>query len=174
MATQKHIQANRRNAQKSTLLPHEDRAAYHELHAAFIESWQPAGPAELCLVDQIAQSYWRIQRNRRLGLAMFNILVRNLKDRNGIDLAPRSDDDNAIVVAMTAKANERVHRIMKRYDRRAEAAYYRAIDQLRRLRRDRERQMQVEKSARPDTMAARSPESGSFGAHCRSTLRNLR
>ncbi len=43
-------------------------------------------------------------------------------------------NDNAIIIAK----NERVHRIMERYDHGAEAAHY---DGLRRLQRDRERKV---------------------------------
>lgn len=174
MATQKQIEVNRRNAQKSTgpgaeagkessrmnalehglasvwtVLPQED-GAYHELRAALVECWQPADLAELCLVDQIAQNYWRIQRNRPPEVAMLNTQVSNLKDRN------------AIVVAMTGKENERAHRIMERYHRRAESAYYRAIDRLRRLQRDRKRKLrQVEKvieNTHPASIASPSLE----------------
>ncbi len=84
MATQKQIEANRRNAQRSTgprteegkrrvsdnairhglaaspsrFLPHEDPAEYHEMRGALIQDWQPVGAQELMLVDHIAQGWW--------------------------------------------------------------------------------------------------------------------
>ena len=79
MATQKQIEANRRNAQKSTgpkteqgkakskfnalkhgmtaevaVLPHEDKVSYEELRQATIESYQPANGVELMLVELVA------------------------------------------------------------------------------------------------------------------------
>src|SRR3954470_5254654 len=90
MATAKQIEANRRNAQKSTgpkteqgkmksrlnslehglgaihvPLPHEDPMELHALHPGLIATYQPASTQEQMLVDNIASAYCRMQRASR-------------------------------------------------------------------------------------------------------------
>src|SRR3712207_5830884 len=91
MASQKQIDANRRNAQKSTgpvteagkavakfnalrhgmtaesaVLPYEDTLAYAMLREALVGHYAPANIAEELLVDVVANSYWRLLRARRV------------------------------------------------------------------------------------------------------------
>ena len=91
MASQKQIDANRRNAQKSTgpiteagkavakynalrqgmtaesaVLPYEDHLAYAMLREALLSHYAPANIAEELLVDVVANSYWRLLRARRV------------------------------------------------------------------------------------------------------------
>src|SRR3954467_9310326 len=89
MATDKQIEANRRNAQKSTgpnttegkniaranackhglaattllysPMRHEDRTEFEEMRSDLIHSWNPVGIKELHLVEMIAGAYARMQ-----------------------------------------------------------------------------------------------------------------
>jgi hypothetical protein len=187
MATARQIEANRRNAQKSTgprtedgkartrwnaiqhgmasanVLPHENEAGFEELRDAFAESWQPANPQEFALVEQIAQGYWRIQRNRRLETAMFDAQIKTVKHKHEQSQKPAPNDDEVIVVAMSLKDNERCFRLMDRYDTRAESAYYRAMDRLRRLQADRKKCENEPKPPQQTKTIELKPELASFG-----------
>jgi hypothetical protein len=96
MTSAKQVQANRRNAQKSTgpktkegkdiaslnatkhglpsqevLLPGEDEAALKELGERLRTELQPAGELESLLVDRIIASYWRLRRLGRVEAGIF-------------------------------------------------------------------------------------------------------
>jgi hypothetical protein len=115
MASQKQIDANRRNAQKSTgpiteagkavakfnalrhgmtaesaVLPYEDHLAYAMLREALLSHYAPANIAEEMLVDVVANSYWRLLRARRVETSTMKLGIQALKQRNGINPAPNS------------------------------------------------------------------------------------
>jgi hypothetical protein len=154
MATQKQIEANRRNAQKSTgpkteagktkakfnalkhgmtaevaVLPHEDEHSYEELRRATIESYQPANGAELMLAELIAVNYWRLLRARRVETATFDLHIRAYKNRHGVSTAPSLDDDCGIATAFADPHNALAN--IDRYQNTVERAYLRAVDTLR-------------------------------------------
>jgi len=91
MTSQKQIDANRRNALKSTgpktdegkaqsrmnalrhgltaaqaVLPHEDEDDYEKLREGMLESYAPADPAELAVVEELANACWRLLRLHRV------------------------------------------------------------------------------------------------------------
>ena len=92
MPTLKQIAANRRNAQRSTgprtaegkiassrnslrsgiyadretVLPTEDPVALSELRDEYYDHYQPASPAERCLVDSLISDEWLLRRFRRV------------------------------------------------------------------------------------------------------------
>ena len=91
MSSDAKIAANRANAKKSTgprtaagkaassrnntrhgltaklfLLDTEDPAQYEALRSDLIDSYRPANAAELMLVEEIAQNFWRLQRARHI------------------------------------------------------------------------------------------------------------
>src|SRR5258708_17687363 len=94
MASQRQIEANRRNAQNSTgprteagkarskrnaikhglrseevVLPTEDPQAFKEHLEAWVEDWQPPSMARRALVEQAAVATWRLRRCIRLETA---------------------------------------------------------------------------------------------------------
>jgi len=108
MATEKQIEANRRNAQKSTgpatevgktkakfnalkhgmtadtaVLPYEDPSSYEQLRESLIDNYQPVGAGEQMLVELVAVNYWRLLRARRVEQASMKLHIEALKDRNG-------------------------------------------------------------------------------------------
>jgi hypothetical protein len=160
MATQKQIEANRRNAQKSTgpktqegkskskfnalkhgmaatvaVLPHEDQVSYDELRQSLIESYQPANGAELMLVDLVAINYWRLLRARRVETATMDLHIRAYKRRHGVSALPAMDDDSGIATAF-ADPNNALENI-NRYQTNVERAYHRAVEALRMMQNDR-------------------------------------
>ena len=105
MATQKQIEANRRNAQKSTgprteqgkancklnalrhgcraasiLLPEESEEDLNALFAALKSEWNPQTATEHILVDQMVVSQWKLRRMERIEDATITIgRSRNMK-----------------------------------------------------------------------------------------------
>ncbi len=96
MASEKQIQANRRNAQRSTgpktpqgkdavrlnankhglrsqevLLPGEDGEALNELDENLRTELQPVGEVENLLLEQIVAAHWRLRRLRRVETGIF-------------------------------------------------------------------------------------------------------
>ena len=137
MATDAQIRANRMNAKRSTgartpegkersklnavkhgltakciVLPWEDMGDYFELHGALLHQYQPENPAEMFLVDQLAQNWWRLNRSRRFETGMLAKL-----DPENADSGPRPEDLDQ-------------HR---RYEAAIERAFYRAYDRLERI-----------------------------------------
>src|SRR5690348_5541346 len=91
MPSDRQLAANRRNAQRSTgpntqagkekskmnalkhglasgsvVLEHEDAAEFQELKQALLDEHAPAGLTERALTIQLAESYWRLLRTRRV------------------------------------------------------------------------------------------------------------
>ncbi len=160
MATQKQIEANRRNAQKSTgpkteegktkskfnalkhgmtaevaVLPHEDKTSYEEIRQATIESYQPANGAELMLVDLIAINYWRLLRARRVETVTLDLHIRAYKRRHGVGPSASLDDDCGIATAFADPGNGLGN--INRYQTTVERAYLQAVETLRKTQNDR-------------------------------------
>src|SRR5260221_14496243 len=106
MPTQAQINANRRNAQKSTgptspegkaasslnalksgidawshIIPGEDPAELEALAASFHNHYQPADPVQLSLVDTLVSTEWIQRRLRRIEAQLWNYQVECL-DKN--------------------------------------------------------------------------------------------
>jgi hypothetical protein len=148
MSTPAQIAANRANAKRSTgprseagkmassrnnlrhglcakqiVLPGEKAADYEALRQELHSDYAPANTAEATLVDQIAEHTWRLQRVRRAETAMFEKLMRDM------------DDDLAIARAIANPEGD-LDRI-RRYEVTIERSYHRAIEQLRKLQKER-------------------------------------
>jgi hypothetical protein len=160
MPSQKQIEANRRNARKSTgpiteagkavakfnalrhgmtaesaVLPYEDHLAYAMLREALLSHYAPANIAEEMLVDVLANSYWRLLRARRVETSTMKLGIQALKQRNGINPAPSNKDDDALAVFF-ADDNDNM-RNQERYHGTIERSYFRAVETLRKVQNNR-------------------------------------
>jgi hypothetical protein len=160
MPSQKQIEANRRNARKSTgpiteagkavakfnalrhgmtaesaVLPYEDHLAYAMLREALLSHYAPANIAEEMLVDVLANSYWRLLRARRVETSTMKLGIQALKQRNGLNPAPSTKDDDALAVFF-ADDNDNM-RNQERYHGTIERSYFRAVETLRKVQNDR-------------------------------------
>ena len=143
MPSEAQLRANRQNAQRSTgprtthgkdrsrfnatkhaltaklvVLPYEDLAAYEALHSALMDEYDPQSPSEAFLVDQLAQSWWRLNRSRRYETGMLTNLGPHATDPGP---SPKDLDHH------------------RRYEAAIERAYYRAYDRIERVKNRRKR-----------------------------------
>src|SRR5436305_14849275 len=58
-----------------TVLPHEDQAEFNTLLASLREELKPTSEHQRFLVEEMAQSRWRLARARRLENAMFEQML---------------------------------------------------------------------------------------------------
>jgi hypothetical protein len=144
MTSEKQIQANKRNAQKSTgprtpagkdrasnnavkhgllsqdvLIPGEDEAALRELSERLREELEPVGELEDLLVDRIVAAHWRLRRLGRVEADIFTNLGRAV-DNLGVAFMQDSQLGNAFSK-------------LSRYEVPIERSLYKALHELQRL-----------------------------------------
>jgi len=153
MSSEKQIDANRRNALKSTgpkseegkakssmnavrhgltagqtVLPHENEDDYEKLREGMLDSYAPEDPAEHALVEELANAYWRLMRLHRVETHYWDNLGGSYN---------RADEGIAEALLQTP---DRQTRNFFRYYAQVERSYYKALaaaNQIKRERRDR-------------------------------------
>jgi hypothetical protein len=153
MSSQKQIDANRRNALKSTgpkteegkaqssmnalrhgltaaqaVLPHENEDDYEKLRDGMLESYAPENPAELAIVEELVNANWRLLRLHRVETQYWGHLGGSYN---------RGDEGIAEALLQTP---DRQMRNFFRYYAQVERSYYKALaaaNQIKRERRDR-------------------------------------
>jgi hypothetical protein len=96
---------------------------------AFLSEYQPAGPTETLLVEQMAMATWRLRRMRALETGLFQIRMSQLsRDENSPGLDPRSR-----AFAYDTSGSRSIE-TLSRYETRIERSFYRALHELERLR----------------------------------------
>ncbi len=158
MATQKQIDANRANALNSTgpqtpagkaavrlnalkhgltaqdaVLPFEDKDQFDEIAKAYEEHYQPLGPVEILLVQQIVMAAWRLCRVR--GMETAAIELRLAQYASGLDHECRglSGVHRLASVFLRDARDANSLTILPRYEARVERSFYRALHELQRL-----------------------------------------
>ncbi len=149
MSTEKQIEANHRNAQKSTgpkspeakkrtrqnavrhgltaeqtILPHEDPKNYDQLRAGLIQSHAPENAAEQALVEELANAYWRLMRLHRVETKYWEHLG---------GCYNRGDEGVAEALIQTP---DRQMRNFFRYYGQIEKSYYRAVAAVNQFKRE--------------------------------------
>ena len=153
MTSQKQIEANRRNALKSTgpksddgkarsrlnalrhgltaeqaVLPHEDENDYEKLREGMLESYAPENSAEQAIVEELANAYWRLLRMHRV------------ENQYWDHLGGCYNRGDAGIAEALLQAPDKQTRNYFRYYAQVERSYYKALaaaDQIKRERRDR-------------------------------------
>ena len=142
------------------MLSFEDFDGYHELRASVVMEYLPQTPEEHRLADQVAQSYWRLLRSRRVETATFENRLGALKSRLNVDPKAPIDNDEGLSICMSNHAKD--FDTLRRYETAIEKAWYRAIRELRAAQKERRRleaEQAEEEAYNPpleDTIAPRS------------------
>jgi len=147
MATPNQIDANRRNAQRSTgprtpegkavsrlnamktgitaksiVIPGEDAAELETLSAEYHDQFQPATALERFLVDALISADWQLRRFHRIEAQLWTHELANSQD------AP----DEASLGRVFSRAPRSFQLLQRRIDA-AERSYYRALKELQRF-----------------------------------------
>ena len=152
MASQKQIDANRRNAQHSTgpktpegkaavrlnalkhgltaedaVIEGEDEEAFKELLSSFLDDLQPSGPLETALVHQAVMAHWRLARCRGIETGFFELGFSDHRDtfkHRQVSLnVPRK-------LAFLFRWAPKPFVTLSRYEARIERSFYRALHEL--------------------------------------------
>src|SRR5690349_6132116 len=173
MATNKQIEANRRNATKSTgpkteagkqtsrtnawkhglaaknmlysPMRHEDHNAFLEMRNDLMQSWQPAGLREEQLVDMIASAYNRMQRLEKIESGYMDGALATMQRRFGLPDTPTEADDFGCGIAMGDEKNQLTFETLDRYRKNAWLDYDRAVRRLEAMQKARRDQAVQEK-----------------------------
>src|SRR5262252_5550275 len=107
-----------------TVLPHEDQDEFDVLLACFRDEFHPNNQHESFLVEQMAQSRWRLARAGRLEAAIFEQML------NGY--IPAGEDQR--IAAKLMDGGDRALATIQRYATAAERSYYKAHTELQKSR----------------------------------------
>ena len=114
-------------AHEPYLLSSEDPAEFEQLHRSLEQAHQPENAHECILVEEFAQAYWELKRVRRIGRDFWFYVGEHYNSgTSGI----------AEAIVQQKDARFRTH---FRLRAQAERAYYRALDALERMHRNRDR-----------------------------------
>jgi len=159
MATQKQVEANRANAQKSTgpktpegraavrlngvkhgltskilVLDGEQESDFTELLASLEAEHWPATPSEEILVRQLAMASWRLRRLYHVEAAVFAVRLTDLEEDMEDDYTTKLPDiERLAYVAIDDARRRSVLDNLSRYESRLERSFYKALHELQRL-----------------------------------------
>ena len=151
MATEQQTEANRRNAQHSTgprtdtgkarsaanalkhglsadrmVVPSEDETEFERHRQALIQQFEPVGPLEIMLVEQITVSAWRLQRCRVIETRFFHQRV--LDKEYKLEEYEGHEPSDALAIVYRFDAHDLSQ--LSRHETRIERALYRALHEL--------------------------------------------
>ena len=154
MATQSQIDANRRNAQKSTgpktpegraavrlnslthgltaktlVLPGESAEDFQTLFDSLAAEHDPATPPEHAVVTQLAMATWRLRRlyHQEAGFYAYKLkFLESLRDGEKLD--------NPLGLGLVANSSQDTLSMFNRQEARLERTFYKALHELERLR----------------------------------------
>jgi hypothetical protein len=109
---------------KQIVLPGEDPDQYDALRQSLLQQYAPANETERTLVEELAAGSWRLARARRHETAILEKLI-----------GESADPDRAFADLFLAKPKE-IDRL-QRYVTTIERSYYRALNKLEALRKER-------------------------------------
>jgi hypothetical protein len=158
MTSQKQIEANRRNAQKSTgpktpegktavaqnaikhgftantpILPDEDPTAYDAFKSQLTKELNPQGSVENMLAERIVDLSWRLKRSGRLHIDAYRVFA-----QGSSGILPESQDALTVdidcgQIAVNDFAEARVFERLLVHERRIENSLFKTITELQRV-----------------------------------------
>ena len=194
MASQKQIEANRRNAQKSTgpktpegraavrfnalrhglsaetaVIPGEDPDHFEQLRDALLTEHRPVGPTEELLVQQIAHAAWRLQRIRAMESGMFELRWIDLGDEIAESYTGLESQDHHAYIFRDDVEGPNFFGALSRYEARAERSFYKALRELKRLQAERPRPVSESKFDKTNPIELLPDSEPSAGTRTEST-----
>jgi hypothetical protein len=130
---------------KQIVLPGEDAAEYDALRESIIEQYRPANETERTLVEEVAAGSWRLARARRHETAILKKLI----GENCVDAA-------AAYAELFFEKPKELQRLL-RYVVTIERAYYRALNKLEKLQKERKQEEKESAVLRAWVSAAAAP-----------------
>ena len=109
---------------KQIVLPGEDPAEYDALRESLLDDYAPANETERTLVEEVAAGSWRLARARRHETAILKKLMGD------------AEDPDAAFAELFVEKPKEVARLL-RYVTTIERAYYRALNKLEKLQKER-------------------------------------
>lgn len=174
MVSEKKLAANRANAKKSTgprtdegkrraamnavrhglcartvCVHGEESADFNALVTEFAREHRPASSTEYALVYRLAVASWNLRRLTEAETSVIDTATLNRVYEGGKYVEKRLGIGEAMLKAMT---NDRRFNALQLYQQRLERAFYRALTELRQLRKDR--------ADRPDDEGGRARRGG--------------
>lgn len=183
MPTSRQIEANRRNALLSTgprtpegksvsrlnalksginartqVIPGEDPAELQAMADGYHQEWQPATSLERFLVDSLVRAEWLLQRLSRIEAELWTHQIADVRSSSFGRL-----DEKSPLGDIYSRNYDRFARLQRRIDS-TERSYYRALQQLQRVRASREAAQELEPlpTDPPAPGPDQQPELGSF------------
>jgi hypothetical protein len=157
MATDKQTEANRQNAQRSTgpktaegraavrlnglkhvltaqrlILPGENEADFQNLLDSYTTEHEPITPTEHALVTQLGMATWRMRRLYHMEAGYYAYKLKALSDA-----ATRHNLDDFGRLGMVADCSKDTLSTLNRQEARLERSFYKALQELQRLRAER-------------------------------------
>ena len=194
MSTQKQIDANRANALNSTgpntpegkaavrlnalrhgltaqdaVLPFEDQDQFDEIARSYEDHYQPVGPVEILLVQQMVMASWRLCRVR--GMETAALELRFAEHASGINHECRglSGLHRLASVYLRDVRDANSLTVLARYETRVERSFYRALHELERLRSGPQNNLAKQTQITPDPLPQKDlplPSSPSLVPSC--------
>jgi hypothetical protein len=138
-ASERQIEANRRNAVRHGLTSHlhvvlegEDHLFFEELRDSLLADYTPATTQETILVHQIAEHYWRLLRARNMETASLSASTQAFEIEFNMPAEGQPGADPSHVALAYSQHNKLFARL-GRYETTIERSYYRAIRELQKL-----------------------------------------
>ena len=146
--------ASKRNATKHGLLANEAVLAvesmpeFEQLLSAFLDEYHPASPTEEFFVRQMADAQWRLRRHTRIETGVWNGLLKHGMENHHPDINVNLSDPDPTPEEEAISTHDHVTgwlghgfldragsvAILQRYENNIRRSFYRALDELRRLR----------------------------------------
>ena len=123
---------------KHVVIRGEDPEEYEALRQDLLNDWKPADTQEDMLVAQIAESAWRLMRVHRVESRTCDNYILVAEKLNAAGIAKFSPDPDDQITACFHSSSKQFDNI-RRYETTIERSYYRAITEIRKLQKERQK-----------------------------------
>lgn len=179
MSSQRQIEANRKNAQKSTgpktpegraavrlnglkhgftaealVVPGEEQADFEALLHSFEADYNPADTTEQALVLKLAMADWRLRRLYQMEAAFYNLTLQDIEQEATRDYKDLDDFGRLALVARRDAGTASSLANFSIYESRLERSFYRALRELQRLHAQRAANLKNQSQSVPATQVA--------------------